>query len=118
MLHPSQCRNRAIKVNSFYTTDTDILSEFERQTGGEKWQVKYTSLDQLKELEKSAWEKGSNLATLITLRRIWMEGGTLYDQMDNELIGEKNNMSSLADAVAMAIHKQQSGSQVMERQLT
>lgn len=49
--HPEAARNRALKVNSFTTTPAEILAEFEKQTG-EKWQVSYTSLPELKKLEQ------------------------------------------------------------------
>ncbi|KUI65957.1 Isoflavone reductase [Cytospora mali] len=84
--HPDFCDNKAVKVNSFTTTPQDILTEFERQTDS-KWEVSYTSLDELERLEGSAWETGNELATIYTLRRIWTEGSTLYGQTDNEAIG-------------------------------
>ncbi|KAL1959241.1 hypothetical protein VTO42DRAFT_2747 [Malbranchea cinnamomea] len=105
LLHPEQSRNRALKVNSFTTTPAEILAEFERQTGGDKWSVTYTSLEQLKSLEKDAWATGSPAATVLTLRRIWTEGGTLYEKRDNDAI-EALEMETLADAVRRAIEQQ------------
>jgi hypothetical protein len=78
---------RVLKVNSFTATSDDILAEFERQTGA-KWTVEYTSLEELKGLEREAWERGDPLATSVTLRRIWLEGGTLYEKRDNWKVGE------------------------------
>jgi broad specificity phosphatase PhoE len=105
LLHPEVSKNRALKVNSFTTTPAEILAEFERQTGGEKWTVTYTPLDKLRELEKGAWEAGSPSATVLTLRRIWTEGGTLYEKRDNEDI-EAPPMETLEDIVGRAIKQQ------------
>ena len=94
-----------MKVNSFTTTPAEILAEFERQTGGEKWSVTYTPLEELKSLEKEAWDMKSPSATVLTLRRIWTEGGTLYDKRDNETIGGPV-MDTLANAVSLEIENQ------------
>lgn len=108
LLHPSVSKNRALKVNSFTTTPAEILTEFERQTGGQKWEhVTYTSLDELRRLEEEAWKDGpSGRATLLTLRRIWTEGGALYEKGDNEAI-DAPPMETLKDVVSKAIEKQQ-----------
>ncbi|KIX04310.1 uncharacterized protein Z518_05177 [Rhinocladiella mackenziei CBS 650.93] len=105
-LHPGASRNKALRVNSFTATDSEILREFEKQTGGEPWKVSYTSVDTLKQLEQEGWETGKPFATVLTLRRIWAEGGTLYDKRDNYLIEAENVMDTLADAVAEAIKVQ------------
>jgi hypothetical protein len=84
--HPDVCDGKAVKVNSLTTTPDDILAEFERQTDS-KWKVNYTPLDELRKLEAGAWEQGNPLASIYTLRRIWTEGGTLYEKTDNEAIG-------------------------------
>lgn len=84
--HPEVCDNRAIKVSSFVTTPHAILAEYERQTES-KWTVKYTPLDTLRQRETEAWETEKPLAPIYTLRRIWTEGKTLYDHLDNEDIG-------------------------------
>lgn len=117
LLHPSQSRNKALRVNSFTVTDAQILKEFEKQAGGEKWQVSYTDIDEVKRLENEAWATTNSLATLYTLRRIWAEGGTLYSQRDNKLIDAEEVVDSLADAVAAAINVQLHGEQEMKRQL-
>lgn len=92
--HPDAAWNKALRVNSFTTTPAQILAEFERQEGGQPWSdVTYTSLQQLRDLEAAAWEAGSPDATVLTLRRIWTEGGTLYEKRDNELIGEPPMMT-------------------------
>ncbi|OAL23074.1 hypothetical protein AYO20_11065 [Fonsecaea nubica] len=106
LLHPEASRNKALRVNSFTATDSEILKEFEKQTGGEPWKVSYTSLDDLKKLEQEAWDAGKPWAALFTLRRIWAEGGTLYDKRDNYLIEAEDVMETLADAVAEAIRVQ------------
>ena len=102
--HADASRNAILIVNSFTTTPNEILAEFEKQTSS-KWNVSYTPLDELKEIEKQAWEEGSPYATMCTLRRIWTEGGTLYEKRDNGLIGEPE-IETVADQVKQAIAKQ------------
>lgn len=99
---PAASKNKALIVNSFTTTPNEILAEFEKQTGT-KWKVEYTSLERLRELEEQAWKDQDPMATGLTLRRIWTEGGTLYDWRDNELIGDPP-METMADQVRQAIN--------------
>jgi hypothetical protein len=80
----------------------EILNEFEKQTGGDKWQVSYTSLDELRAREQEAWARNDAVATGITLRRIWAEGGTLYDTTDNEAIGV-HKTDGLSETVANVV---------------
>ncbi|KAI1948004.1 importin subunit beta-3 [Ophidiomyces ophidiicola] len=107
ILQPSLAKNRALKVNSFTTTPADILAEFERQTGGQSWgNITHTPLDELRKLEEEAWNDGVvGKATVLTLRRIWTEGGTLYEKRDNEAIGAPP-METLEQAVSKAIKEQ------------
>lgn len=107
LLHPEASRNRALKVNSFTTTPLDIVAEFEKQTGGEKWSVSFTPLDKIRELEKQAYVEKSPYSTGFTLRRIWGEGGTLYEKRDNGLI-DGEDTDTLEDAVKLAIATQTS----------
>lgn len=100
LLHPDAVENKAIHVNSFTSTPKEIAAEFERQTGGNKWEVEFTSLEKLKEIEA---EKGGS----VTLRRIWTEGGTLYEKRDNHLIGMEEGVDSLESTVKQAIEVQQ-----------
>jgi len=102
--HPVEAKNKALIVNSFTTTYNEILKEYETQTG-KKWDVQYTSLDDLKTIEAEGWEKVGVQATGVTLRRIWAEGGTLYDHRDDEKIGF-TNPQTLSDAVSLAIKLQ------------
>ena len=95
-----------MRVNSFTATDTEILREFEKQTGVQPWKVSYTSVDTLRKLEQEGWDTGKPFATIFTLRRIWAEGGTLYEKRDNHLIEAESVMDTLADAVAEAIKVQ------------
>ncbi|OJK00097.1 hypothetical protein ASPACDRAFT_118019 [Aspergillus aculeatus ATCC 16872] len=104
LTHWDQARYRALKLNSFTTTPHEILREFEFQTG-QKWEVEYTSLDELRRLEAQAWEQGAPHATTFTLRRIWAEGGTLYERRDNEDIGVVATQS-LQELVRDSIHRQ------------
>lgn len=102
-------KNRALRVNSFTTTPHELLSEFERQTGGEKWQVGYTSVEELERLEREN--------PVVTLRRIWTSGKTLYAKGDNDelLNGAKEDdddddgffcLDDVESAVAQAIDVQ------------
>jgi hypothetical protein len=104
--YPDASRNQALKVNSFTTTPQDIVAEFEKQTGS-KWDVSYTSLEELKKIEQQGWESGQPWATPVTLRRIWTEGGTLYETRDNAKIGMKDSdMGTLEEVVAGGIKSQ------------
>lgn len=93
--------NKALKVNSYTTTPAEIQAEFERQVGG-GWTIQEVSLDTLKEFEKTAWKDGRPDAALFTLKRIWAEGGTLYEKRDNDVIGEPETLT-LKDTVAWYI---------------
>ena len=99
---PTASSERILKVNSFTTTSNAALTEFEKQTG-QKWDATYTGLEDLGNLEKEAWEKDSGLKTVYTLRRIWTEGGTLYETRDNQKIGLDVELETLADQVKKAI---------------
>ena len=100
-----ETRNRPLCVNSFTTSPAEIQAEFERQTTGQAWEsVTKTSVARLRELETEAWEAGNPAATVVTLRRIWTEGGTLYAQRANELIGEPK-MMTLEDVVENEIKR-------------
>jgi hypothetical protein len=105
LLHPSEAKNRALRVNSFTATPEEILAEFEKQTGGQKWDVTYTPMEELKKAEEEAWAKDNPVATIYTLRRIWSEGGTLYEERDNGVIGDPE-MESLGDQVRQAVERQ------------
>lgn len=99
--HPRESHNKALKVNSFTATPKEIIEEFEKQTGS-AWNVSYNSLEVLKKLEQEAWRDNNPIAGLYTLRRIWTEGGTLYDKVDNEVIGAVE-MESFSTAVQKAV---------------
>jgi hypothetical protein len=100
---PEASFGKALKVQSFVVTPNDVLAEYERQTGS-KWEVTKTPLDEIREWEAKLWEEGNPRATLVTLRRIWAEGGTLYAQNDNEVLGLKpENLDSLEAAVGKAL---------------
>jgi nucleoside-diphosphate-sugar epimerase len=103
--HPAESQDKILIVNSFTATPNEIIAEFEKQTG-QKWDVSYTSLEELKKIEQEAWESGAPYATPTTLRRIWTEGGTLYDKpRDNGIIGDPKT-ETLADQVRQIIEKQ------------
>jgi hypothetical protein len=87
MLAPEASRNATLIVNSFTCTPAEIANEYQKQTG-DTWQISTTSLEKLRELEKDAYAKKHPAATAFTLRRIWTEGGTLYDHRDNEKLGD------------------------------
>lgn len=105
--HLDASRNAILIVNSFTTTPAEILAEFEKQTNS-KWDVSYTPLEKLKEIEKQAWDDGLPYATLATLRRIWTEGGTLYEKRDNGVVGDPE-METMADQVGQVIAGQIQG---------
>ncbi|KAL4950170.1 hypothetical protein BDW69DRAFT_60985 [Aspergillus filifer] len=106
LTHWSSAVGRALKVNSFTTTAHEILKEFESQTGA-KWDVKYIPLNQLKDAENEAWAQNLPSATGLTLRRIWAEGGTLYEKRDNGDIGVgEGETITLSDAGKGAIRAQ------------
>ncbi|OOF96866.1 hypothetical protein ASPCADRAFT_206993 [Aspergillus carbonarius ITEM 5010] len=104
LTHWDAARNRALKVNSFTTTPAEILTLFENQTASD-WAVEYTPLDELRAVEKEAWDNGAPEATLYTLRRIWTEGGTLYERRDNEDIGVTKT-TTLSELVKDSVQKQ------------
>lgn len=104
LLHSTpETRNRPLCVNSFTTSPTEIQAQFERHTGGPWESVSHTSLARLRELEAAAWDAGNPTATVLTLRRIWTEGGTLYVQRDNGLIGDPKTMT-LEEVIANKVH--------------
>lgn len=101
--HPDQSYGKALKVQSFIVTPKQVLAEYEKQTGT-KWTVSSATLDEVRKLEAKLWEEGSPKATGVTLRRIWAEGGTLYDKNDNQVIGVKEaDVESLEEAVKRAL---------------
>ena len=101
--HPDESFDKALRVQSFVVTPNEVLAEYERQTGT-KWIVAKTPLDDMRKLEADAWETGHPKAALITLRRIWAEGGTLYDENDNTVIGvTPQDLDPLSVAVERAL---------------
>ncbi|KAI0454945.1 hypothetical protein F5B21DRAFT_217171 [Xylaria acuta] len=101
--HPTEAEGKALKVQSFVATPLEIVREFEKQTG-EEWTTEYTPNQALRELETRLWDGNNPLATAATLRRIWAEGGTLYEKTDNEKLGlALQDMESLAEVVGRAI---------------
>ncbi|KAH7025716.1 NmrA-like family protein [Microdochium trichocladiopsis] len=101
--HPEAAYGKALKVQSLVTTPNAILQEFEKQTSS-KWQVEHTPLDKLRQLEEQSWQAGKPYATGFTLRRIWGEGGTLYEKTDNESLGVKDeDLESLSTIVGRAV---------------
>jgi nucleoside-diphosphate-sugar epimerase len=100
---PDASFGKALKVQSFVVTPNDVLAEYERQTGGE-WDTTLTPLDELRKVEAKLWEEKNPRATLVTLRRIWGEGGTLYAQNDNHVVASHlEGLDSLAGAVKKAL---------------
>ncbi len=94
-------------MHSFTATPHEILAEYEEQTGC-KWEKSYTSLERLKEIEKEEYQIYSPLATVVTLRRIWTEGGTLYKFYDEGILGQIES-ETLQSQVAANIRKQREG---------
>lgn len=103
--NPDEAMGQVLKVQSFVTTPLAILQEFEHQTG-EKWTVHHTSMQELRELEKHLWDDKQSKATAATLRRIWAEGRTLYEETDNKKLGlSPVDMESLRSIVSKAIRQ-------------
>lgn len=105
--NPRESRNTTLVVHSFTATPHEILAEYEKQTNT-RWEVSYTSMDRLKEIEKEEYQVYSPMATVVTLRRIWTDGGTLYKFYDDSLLGEIDT-ESLQSQVASQIVKQEHG---------
>lgn len=102
--HPEASLGKILKVQSFVTTPNAILEEFEKQTGT-KWTVEHTTNQKLREVEKAKWDANHPVATLYTLRRIWAEGGTLYEKTDNEALGlTPGDMEPLSAVVKRAVN--------------
>lgn len=101
---PTSEQERILKVNSFTVTGKEILAEYEKQTGA-KWEVSHTPVDALKKTESKAWEEDSPFKTMYTLRRIWVEGKTLYAETDNGKIGFEGP-ETVEEQVGKAIKKQ------------
>ncbi|KAI8939738.1 hypothetical protein NX059_003483 [Plenodomus lindquistii] len=101
---PAATHKRVVKVNSFTTIGKQVPAELEKQTNT-KWHVTFTTLEELKKYEKEAWERKDPLATVFTLRRIWTEGGTLYDERNNDSVGFEGQEETLEEQVDKPIKK-------------
>lgn len=103
-LHSPQASfGKALKVQSFVVTPNEVLAEYEKQTGS-KWDVTKTSVNEIRKFEAKLWEEANPRATLVTLRRIWAEGGTLYAQNDNGVLEAKlERLDTLESAVKKAL---------------
>jgi hypothetical protein len=101
--NPEASFGKALKVQSFVVTPNQVVAEYEKQAG-EKWKLIKTPLAEIRKLEAKAWGEGSPAATTFTLRRIWAEGGTLYEKNDNDLVGMKTeDLDSLEEGVRKAL---------------
>ena len=107
LLNPRAARNTTLVVHSFTATPNEILAEYEKQTNS-KWEVSYTSIERLREIEKEEYQIYSPMATVVTLRRIWTDGGTLYKFYDDSILGEVDS-ETLESQVAANIIKQEQG---------
>ncbi|KAF2665394.1 isoflavone reductase family protein [Microthyrium microscopicum] len=101
---PEVGKERPLRVNSFTTTPKELLAEFEKQTGA-KWEVTYTSVEEMKALEKELYAEKKPMAGALTLRRIWASGRTLYEKRDNELLPPVE-LTTQEEIVAAMIKKQ------------
>ena len=108
LVNSNASRNETLIVHSFTATPHEILAEYEDQTGA-KWEKSYTSFDRLKVIEKEEYQVYSPLATVVTLRRIWTEGGTLHKFYDEAILGCGDECESLESQVAANIIKQEEG---------
>ncbi|KAI0473304.1 NAD(P)-binding protein [Xylariaceae sp. FL0804] len=101
--HPEASMGKVLKVQSFVTTPNAIVKEYEKQMGA-AWEVEHIPNQKLRDTERELWKDGDELATTATLRRIWSEGGTLYEKTDNEKLGLRpEDMESLGAVVKRAI---------------
>ncbi|EXJ85034.1 hypothetical protein A1O3_05709 [Capronia epimyces CBS 606.96] len=107
LVNTNASRNATLIVHSFTATPHEILAEYEAQTGT-KWEKSYTSVERLREIEKEEYQVYSALATVVTLRRIWTEGGTLYKYYDETILGHIET-ETLESQVAANIRKQEDG---------
>lgn len=107
LINTNASRNATLIVHSFTATPHEILAEYEAQTGCE-WEKSYTSLERLRQIEKEEYQVYSPLATVVTLRRIWTEGGTLYKYYDETILGHIET-ETLESQVAANIRKQEEG---------
>jgi hypothetical protein len=107
LLNSAASRNSTLIVHSFTATPHEILAEYERQTGS-TWEKSYTTVERLRDMEKDEYQIYSPLATVVTLRRIWTEGGTLHKYYDETILGEVET-ESLESQVAAQIVKQRDG---------
>jgi len=107
LLNPTASKNATLIVHSFTATPHEILAEYERQTG-RQWERSYTTLARLREMEKEEYQIHSPIATVVTLRRIWTEGGTLYKYYDESILGQIDT-ETLESQVAANIRKQEEG---------
>lgn len=108
--HPEASAGKAVKVNSFEATPNQVLAEYEKQTGS-KWTVSYVPLSKIIEVENKLWEEQNPKATVMTLRRIWAEGGTLYEKTDNEALGVQKGDTESMEAILsrlLAEHREKS----------
>lgn len=99
-------QDKALKVNSFEVTSNQVVAEYEKQTGA-KWKVSYVPLSEVRKQEEAMWAEGNPKATVVTLRRIWAEGGTLYEKTDNESIGVKpEDTETMAEVLQRLLAKE------------
>ncbi|RMZ87752.1 hypothetical protein DV736_g5020, partial [Chaetothyriales sp. CBS 134916] len=111
LLNGNASKNATLIVHSFTATPHEILAEFEEQTGT-KWDVSYTSLDRLKEIEREEYQVHSLLAAVATLRRIWTEGGTLYKYYDESILGSIDTETIYSQVTANITRQEEGGSPV------
>lgn len=104
LINHTVSRNQTLIVHSFTATPNEIIAEHEAQLK-QSWQRNYTDVKQLKQMEKEAYQIYSPLATVLTLRRIWTEGGTLHKFYDDSLLGFVET-ENLQDQVRLNIAKQ------------
>lgn len=104
LINHTVSRNQTLIVHSFTATPNEIVAAHEAQLK-QKWTRSYTDVKQLKKMEKEAYQIYSPLATILTLRRIWTEGGTLHKFYDDSLLGFVET-ETLEDQVRLNIAKQ------------
>lgn len=86
ILTPEKSRNATLRVSSVNAKPDEMLQAVQKiESSNRKVQPRYTDLDQFRELEREAWEKTPDAATVLTLTRIWFEGGSDFTRKPNAL---------------------------------
>ena len=60
----------------------------------------------MRELEEEAWGEEGPVRTPLSLRRVWVEGGTLCEKRDNGgVVGGEEGLGTLEELVGMVVER-------------